>query len=89
MYNCRCSSLHLHKLQKHIYRLNLSRLSLLKPFGGKNNEDIDSWIFSMDLYFKVEQYIPQSQRAIRAALNLTADAAVWFRAKNSNLDALT
>ena len=26
--------------------------------------------------------------AIRAALNLTADAAVWFRAKNPNLDAL-
>ena len=22
-----------------------------KSFGGKNDEDIDSWIFSMDLYF--------------------------------------
>ena len=43
----------------------------------------------MDLYFKVEQCIPQTQRAIRAALNLTADVAVWFRGKNPNPDALT
>ena len=56
---------------------------------GKNDEDIDSWIFSMDLFFKVEQHIPPTQRAISAALNLTTDAAVWFRAKNPNLDALT
>ena len=43
----------------------------------------------MDFYFKVELHIPPTQKAIRAALNHTADAAVWFRVKNPNLDALT
>ena len=28
-----------------------------KSFGGKNDEDIDSWMFSIDLFFKVEQCI--------------------------------
>ena len=65
------------------------KIEPLKPFRGKNDKDIDSWIFSMGLCFKVEKYIPPTQRAIRAFLNLTADVTVWFRAKNPNLDALT
>ena len=43
----------------------------------------------MDPYFKLESCIPPTQRVVRAALNLTADAAAWFRAKNPNLDGLT
>ena len=40
-------------------------------------------------YLYLSGIMYSTKRAIRAALNLTADAAVWFRAKNPNLEALT
>ena len=42
----------------------------------------------MDLYFLVENHILQSQRALRAALNLMANAVIWLKPKNPNLNAI-
>ena len=60
-----------------------------KVFGGTSSEDVDSWIFSMELYFHAENRIPPAQRGLRAALNLSADAAVWFRAQQADLNSLS
>ena len=60
-----------------------------KAFGGTSSEDVDSWIFSMELYFHAENQIPPVQRGLRAALNLSADAAVWFRAQQADLNSLS
>ena len=43
--------------------------------------EIDTWIYSMEMYFLAETRIPEGHRAVRAALNLEGDAAVWFRAQ--------
>ena len=50
--NCRCSSLHLHKLQKHLYRLNLSRLSLLSHLGVKMMKTLIHGYFPWIFIFK-------------------------------------
>lgn len=51
-----------------------------KSFDGSKIDaaDVDSWIFSMDLYFEALA-VPPEQRAVRAALNLTDEAALWLR----------
>ena len=43
----------------------------------------------MELYFHAENRIPPAQRGLRAALNLSADAAVWFRAQQADLNSLS
>ena len=52
-----------------------------KAFEGSklDGAEIDSWIFSMNLYFAALNLPPQ-QRTVRAALNLSGEAAVWLRA---------
>ena len=45
-------------------------------FGGTSSEDVDSWIFSMELYFYGENRILLAQRGLRAALNPSANAAI-------------
>ena len=51
------------------------RIEPPKAFGGTSSEDVDSWIFSMELYFYAENQITPVQCGLRAALNLSADAA--------------
>ena len=41
--------------------------------------EIDSWVFSMNLYFAALN-LPDHMRVVRAALNLSDEAAVWLRA---------
>ena len=41
--------------------------------------DVDTWIFSMNLYFAALN-VPLERRALRAALNLEVEAAIWLRA---------
>ena len=51
-----------------------------KPFqGGVNATAIDTWIYQMNLYFSLEDRIPENRRAIRAVMNLAGQAADWFR----------
>ena len=52
-----------------------------KAFSGAKLDaaEIDSWVFSMNLYFAALN-LPDHMRAVRAALNLSDDAAVWLRA---------
>ena len=47
-----------------------------KPFGGTSYEDIDAWIFSMELYFHTEHHMPMVLRGLHAALNLSAGTAI-------------
>ena len=54
-----------------------------------SSEDVDSWIFSMELYFHAENRIPPVQRGLGAVLNLLADAAVWFRVQTADLNSLS
>ena len=51
-----------------------------KAFAGAklDGTEVDSWIFSMNLYFAVLD-VPEHQQAMRAALNLSEEAAVWLR----------
>ena len=51
-----------------------------KAFAGAklDGTEVDSWIFLMNLYFAVLD-VPEHQRAMRAALNLSEEAAVWLR----------
>ena len=51
-----------------------------KAFAGAklDGTEVDLWIFLMNLYFVVLN-IPEYQRAMRAALNLSGEAAVWLR----------
>ena len=60
-----------------------------KAFGGTSSEDVDSWIFSIELYFHAENRIPPVQRGLRAVLNLLANAAIWFRAQQVDLNSLS
>ena len=52
---------------------------MLKAFAGAklNGMEVDSWIFLMNLYFAVLD-VPEHQRAMRAALNLSEEVAVWL-----------
>ena len=51
-----------------------------KAFAGAklDGTEVDSWIFSMNLYF-VALDVPEYQQAMHAALNLSEEAAVWLR----------
>ena len=51
-----------------------------RPYTGAklDGAEVDSWIFSMNLYFAALD-VPEHQRAMRAALNLADKAAVWLR----------
>ena len=60
-----------------------------KSFGGMSSEDVDSWIFSMELYFHAENRILPVQCGLHAALNLSADAAIWFRVQTVDLNLLS
>ena len=50
-----------------------------KAFAGAklDGTEVDSWIFSMSLYFAALD-VPEHQWAMRAALNLSEEAAVWL-----------
>ena len=50
-----------------------------KAFAGAklDGTEVDSWIFSMNLYFAALD-VPKHQRAMCVALNLSAEAAVWL-----------
>ena len=43
----------------------------------------------MELYFYAENRIPTAQHGLHAALNLLADAAIWFRAQQADLNSLS
>ena len=51
-----------------------------KAFAGAklDGTEVESWIFSMNLYFAALDVLAH-QRAMRAALNLSEEAAVWLR----------
>ena len=49
--------------------------------------EVDTWIFSMNLYFAALN-VPPERRALRAALNLEAEAAIWLRAQPFDLGAV-
>ena len=50
--------------------------------------EVDTWIFSMNLYFAALN-VPPERRALRAALNLEAEAAIWLRVQPFDLGAVT
>ena len=58
-----------------------AKVDMPKAFSGAklNAAEIDSWVFSMNLYFAALN-LPDHMRAVRAALNLSDEAAVWLRA---------
>ena len=60
-----------------------------KSFGGTSSEEMDSWIFSMELYFHAENGIPPAQCGLHAVLNLSADAAIWFIVQTADLNSLS
>ena len=59
VHNCRCSSLHLHRLQKHLYRLNLLRLSLQSHLGVKMMKTLIHGCFLWIFIFKWNSIFPQ------------------------------
>ena len=61
-----------------------------KAFAGAklDGTEVDSWIFSMNLYFAALD-VPEHQRAMRAALNLSEEAAVWLRSQSFNISVIT
>ena len=50
--------------------------------------EVDTWIFSMNLYFAALN-VPLECRALHAALNLEAEAAIWLRTQPFDLGAVT
>ena len=50
--------------------------------------EVDTWIFSMNLYFAALN-VPPERRALRAALNLEAEAAIWLRVQPFDLGSVT
>ena len=60
-----------------------------KLFGGTSSKDVDFWIFSMELSFYAENRIPPVQHRLHAVLNLSGDAAIWFRAQTADLNSLS
>ena len=60
-----------------------------KLFGSTSSKDVDSWIFSMELYFHAENRVPPVQCGLHAAPNLSDDAAIWFRAQAVDLNSLS
>ena len=53
-----------------------------------DSAEVDTWIFSMNLYFAALN-IPPERWALRAALNIEAEAAIWLRAQPFDLGAVT
>ena len=49
--------------------------------------EVDTWIFSMNLYLAALN-VPPERRALRAALNLEAEAAIWLSAQPFDLGAV-
>ena len=51
-----------------------------KAFSGAKLDGmkVDSWIFSMNLYFVVLD-VPEHQHAMHVAMNFSEEAAVWLR----------
>ena len=43
----------------------------------------------MELYFHAENRILPAQCGLHAVLNLSADAAIWFRAQTADLNSLS
>ena len=43
----------------------------------------------MELYFHAENRIPPVHHGLCAALNLSADAAIWFRVQTADLNLLS
>ena len=58
-----------------------AKVDMPKAFSGAKLDaaEIDSWVFSMNLYFAALN-LPDHMHAVRAALNLSDKAAVWLRA---------
>ena len=58
-----------------------AKVDMPKAFSGAKLDaaEIDSWVFSMNLYFAAVNLLDH-MRAVRAALNLSDEAAVWLRA---------
>ena len=65
-------------------------MDLPKAFTGAKLDaaEIDSWIFSMNLYFAALN-VTGNARTMRAALNLSDEAAVWLRAQEFDLATIT
>ena len=60
-----------------------------KLFGSTSSKDVDFWIFIMELYFHAENQIMPVQCGLCAVLNLSADAAIWFKAQTVDLNSLS
>ena len=55
------------------------KFELPKPFaGGLNATALDTWLFQMNLYFQMEDWIPVTKHATWAVMNLTGQVADWF-----------
>ena len=61
-----------------------------KAFTGTklDGAEVATWIFSMNLCFATLS-IPSERWALRAALNLEAEAAIWLHAQPFDLGAVT
>ena len=57
-----------------------AKIDMPKAFAGAklDGTEVDSWIFLINLYFAMLD-IPEHQRAMCAALNLSEEVAVWLR----------
>ena len=60
-----------------------------KPFGSISLEDIDTWIFSIELYFYAENRVEMVHHGVHAALNLSANTDIWFRVYKADLNSLS
>ena len=56
-----------------------AKVNMPKAFSGAklNVAEINSWVFSMDLYLAALN-LPEHMHAVRAALNLVDKPAIWF-----------
>ena len=57
------------------------KIELPKPFIGRIDNDIHTWLYAIDPYFKAENQIPQGPKALKAALNFTDNVSTYFRSK--------
>ena len=57
-----------------------TKVDMPKAFSGAKLDavEIDSWVFSMNLYFAALN-LPEHMHVVRVALNQTDKAAVWLR----------
>ena len=59
MHNHRCSSLHLCKVVEAPVQAQSVKIEPPQSFGGKNEEDIDSWIFPWIFIFRWNNIPPK------------------------------